>query len=311
MHQSLRMDSERMCQSEENSMSYGWLYIPAIIFFTLPVLYGIYRSRKEAQSQLFREYYEVEKRCEQAIDSQSISKVKNAIEELSIAFHKAEPVLESESKSIFYDDMKDLKDQLSYLETKNWQSKAYKHLESFSSYYDLIMNGSLDTFRDVDKLFSAKEKCLDSWHKYFAVELIDYKTTIYPKRHLREYTGDLYDPCMESSDALNKKLSDKIQTMRPEYIRKMNLLERIVDYVAENPNIQRSCLLKISFEGFTQKEVNIGYKALIQERRLIEMKIGNVYYVDLTDNERGKDKYKTVKSETNSEDKQMIEKSCR
>lgn len=269
-------------------MGYYWLYIPALVCFLLPIINGIYKSRKEARLHAFRIYYAAEERCSRAMDSRSISVVQNAIDEWQSAFQEAEPVLDANYRHLFEVDIADLKTHLADIEEDDWLKKAEKYLDSFSECYMLIVNGDMETFRDVDRIFALKKRCISAWQKYFSVDLEPYRTTIYPKRYLREYMGELYDPCMESHDALEKKLSDYIQTARPEYRRKMRLFELLVAYVRNRESVLRAELMKAPFDGFTADEVKVCYKALLEKNRLTEYKMGSRLFVMLSDKETAK-----------------------
>lgn len=268
--------------------SYYWLYLPALIFFALGVIGGIYESRKKTRMQLYEDYCNVEERCIRALDSNSISKVSDAINEWQAAFEHAESVLDNVERSSYATNMEDLKCHLSDLEKENWLKKAERHLNDFYECYEIIADGEMENFKDVDQLFKLKGRCISAWQSYFHIDLDQYSTTIYPKRYLREYMGELYDPCMESHDALEKKLSDRIQIMRPEYNRKLRLYDDIMCYVSNMRSILRSELLRTPFTNYTLDEVKCCYRELLKRNRLVEYKLGDRFFVALSDSEQSR-----------------------
>lgn len=276
--------------------NYYWLYLPAAVCFMIAILSAIWHEKRGTDNQLYRDYYEIEKRCAHALESRSINTVQNTIDEWQSAFTKAEPVLDDATRYLFNVDMADLRQHLADLEEEKWAEKAEKHLSVFSNCYEMIMNGDMETFRDVDHLFALKKRCVSAWQDYFAVDLEPYRTTIYPKRYLREYMVDLYDPCMESHEALEKKLSEKIQYMRPEYRRKIQLFDILLDYVANEQSVMRNKILNLSLDGFTTDEIKICYRSLIKQNKMVEIKLADHVFVSLSDKEQDKRQKSVVKS---------------
>lgn len=264
-----------------------YLLIP-LSFILLGIIGAICESRKQMRKQALKTYLSIEKRCVRAIDSHSLNKVRNAIREWEVAYHEAEPILEPVFRRVYEQDMKDLKANLACLEEDHWLRKAEKYLDSFSMCYELIMDGQMENFKDVEELFRLKKRCISAWQNYFSIDLTEYESTIYPKRYLREYMGELYDPCMESHEALEKKLSERIQIMRPEYKRKMQLYELIVSFVWNNVSVLRTELLRKPFDGFTPEEVKCCYNALLKKNRLMEYKMGGRVFAMASDKECSK-----------------------
>lgn len=270
----------------------------SVFFLLMPIISAISHSRRERIDA----YFEVQDRCSNFLNSRSIEKVRYAILDLKKAYADAESVLNWAGKEEYSETLSQLQDTFAELEEKQWQKKADPHLENFLLYYESIMNGDMETFSDVDTLFKEKTKCITEWQKYFSVDLSIYETIMYPKRYMRECAGDLYDPCMESHEALEKKLSDKIQYMRPEYRRKARLYDIIVDYVASEQSVMRTKLFTAGFNGFTDEEVKICYRALLKKNRLVEIKLGNRLFVTLSDKEQIKRDNKANHADNNGGD---------
>lgn len=269
-------------------MNYYLLYIPGIVLLLLPLLYAIIHGKSEEKQASIENYFRVSERCMDALDRKSVEAVTHFMDEYEYAYADAEPALSDFYREEHKQDMDDLWERVAEIEQEEWLQKAEKHLTAFWECYELIMDGEMENFRDVDHVFSLKKRCISEWQNYFAVDLSQYRTTIYPKRYLREFMGDQYDPCMESHDALEKKLSDRIQSARPEYKRKKRLYDLIVAHVRQNPGIMRADLMKTDFPGFNAEEVKYCYKALLDKNRLMEYKMGSRYFVTLSDKEAAK-----------------------
>ena len=177
------------------------------------------------------------------------------------------------------------------METERWERKADKYLEKFYEAWIFVTTSDpADHFKEAEELMRAKKRCISAWQGYFGIDLEEYDTVVYPKRHLREYMADEYETCMESHDTLEKRLAKCVETARPEYRRKMKLYDHIVDYVRSVESIARADLLRHPFDGFIDDEVKCCYRELIKKNRLVEIKIGNKYFVSLSDKEKTKKK---------------------
>lgn len=269
-------------------MNYYVLLLPGIILLLLPILYGIFHGRTVEKSESLDRFFKTSDRCMDALDRKTAESVTRFMDEYEYAYSESEQHLSEFYRKEFHEDMDDLREHLRQIEEEAWLKKAGKHLADFAESYEIIMGGEMETFRDVDRLFAQKKRCVSEWHKYFAIDLTQYKSTIYPKRYLREFMGDQYDPCMESSEALDRQLSGRIQSMRPEFTRKKRLYDLMVAYVREHPGIMRADLMKVNFPGFNADEVKYCYKPLLEKNRLVEYKMGSRYFVSLSDREAAK-----------------------
>lgn len=275
----------------------GCFILVVIIMFPL-----ILRLSREEES--FKNYSKADDKCERASEGNSIKRLKENISNLEDAYQQASPYFSSKQKDAHMHNMNEYRENLRLLEEEKWQRKADKYLQDFEDCYDIIRSRELEDFRDVELLLKYEKKCIDSWQKYFAIDLTEYESTLYPKHYLKEYMGDDYDPCMESKQALEKKLSEYIGHMRPEYKRKRKLYKILVDYVSEVGSIKRSDLFKTVFDGYTSDEIKCCYRELIKKNRLVEIKLGNPYFVSLSDREAAKKKNVTTTSNTRESEKQ-------
>ena len=265
-------------------------HLPAFIaaFFVILVCFIIYCGSRGEARQRTQNYLEASDKLFTAVDSKSIKKVRESISCLDYEYNKVKDITGSSGNYLYSEDRGFLVEHLHDLEQDKWEKKANKYLQEFSDCYLSIVSHELEHFESVELLYKTKKRCIEQWQKYFAIDLSEYETTIYPKRYLRDWMGDDYDPCMESHATLEKKLNECVAVMRPEYKRKTALLDIIVNYVATKNTISRSDLLKKTFKGYSQDEVKYCYRELIKTNRLFEMKIGGRYFVSLSDKEAAK-----------------------
>ena len=64
----------------------------------------------------------------------------------------------------------------------------------------------------------------------------------------------------------------------------------------------RTKLFSAVFNGFTQEEVKICYRALLKNNRLVEIKLGNRIFVTLSDKEHAKRDKEAKHTRTNERD---------
>lgn len=276
-------------------------------FFVLPIILirvGKKQRERDEIRQRRLQYMEASDKLISAISSNSIKRVKESINQLDYEYTKVQDVMNTHGDGMYQEDRKMLVEQLRDLEQAKWEKKADRYLQEFLDYYMMLEAGDFQSFQDVEQLFKAKKRCIDLWQRYYAINLEEYQTTIYPKRYMREWMGEDYDPCMESHDALEKKLSSIVDKMRPEYKRKQALFDIIVNYVAARGSISRADLQKKKFDGYTVDEAKCCYRALIKSNRLVEVKLGSRYFVSLSDKEASKERKQSVK-----EEKKMIARS--
>lgn len=269
---------------------YWYLYLPCVIILMCPVLYHLFKIPAEKKKEKLRGYFKTDDKFDRMIDSKSVEKVEDYIQELESAYDEAEPYMTDSVRYIGRSNINDLNDHLKDIEEEKWEKKAGPHLQEFIDCFTTVMDGELNNFKDVELLLKVKNRCIREWQAYYAVDLSDYRNTIYPKRYMREVMESLeiYDPCVESHETLERKLNNAIQTARPEYKRKMKLYRDIIDYVRQEKSVSRGALLKHEFEGFVPEEVRACYRALLRENRLVEIKIGSKVFVSLTDSEAAK-----------------------
>lgn len=93
---------------------------------------------------------------------------------------------------------------------------------------------------------------------------------------------------LDSRGALQTALDAAIEPLKPEQRRKRALYRNVMEYVAKGESVQRAALLKNPFPEATAEEVRFCYRELVREYRLVEIKIGNRWFVTLSDKEKEK-----------------------
>lgn len=189
------------------------------------------------------------------------------------------------SEHIYQEDIRDIRENYEALSIEEWQGRARKILDKFYALYEMITDPN---FKDVDKAYRSKKRCIEYWQEYYAS--IPYETGIWydAKNYMKEYLGDGYDDCMFTHEALEKRLARCIEEMKPEYQRKMKLRGQILDLVAERESVMRAELVSMPFDGCTKQEVEYCIRELVDSYRLVALKIGNRYFISLSDKEKAK-----------------------
>ena len=268
------------------------LFLPALILFLLPVIASLITQVGSGHSEKVQQYDRINKKyTEKGLNARTSGHAKQCLQMLEDGYSEIKDQLTDSSRYVYETDINDVRQNIADLEKEEWARKSIPHLQEFSDCYLSLINHDLENFNDVELFFAVKSKCIREWQAYFGIDLSGYTTTIYPKRYLREWMGEDYDPCMESHDALEKKLSSYVAAMRPEQKRKNRLYNEIVKYVSLQGTIARSDLLRIPFSGFIQEEVKSCYRVLVKSNRIVETKLGGRWFVSLSDKELSKKKY--------------------
>ena len=261
------------------------------MFIVLGIIGVLSLGKRQEKAEIVNYMERCDKAVEKGLNASSAEKVRESIQEVSDAYREVKRTVPRLGDQFHRDDFHELREHLREAEQDQWERKADKYLQGFYDSYSMLESGELASFKDVELLFRYKKRCIDYWQKYFAIDLQKYETTIYPKRYMKEWLGEDYDPCMDSHEALEKKLSSFVQEMRPEYQRKMQLYEILVEYVARRQSVFKTELLKVKIDGFTDEEKRCCYRELLKKNRLVEIKMGNRLFVTLSDKEASKKKW--------------------
>lgn len=187
------------------------------------------------------------------------------------------------SDHIYQEDIADIRENYEALAREEWASKADRILDRFYNLYVIITSPD---FQDVEKAYRSKKQCIEAWQDYFFSVNDESGIWYDAKAHMKEYLGDGYDDCMFSHESLEKKLKQSIEEMRPEYKRKQKARVELLDLVAERKSIKRAELCAMQIEGCTQGEMEYMVKELVEKDKLVAVKIGNRYFVSLSDREK-------------------------
>lgn len=191
------------------------------------------------------------------------------------------------------DDIKDAQEIVDELSLEKIENKVNPMLDDLLHYYTVIMDGD---FNDVDRLVALRNKCITILQKYINICLHG-EYTISSRGHMMEYFGEEYDPCMDNSTDLKAKLDRRIMELRPEKERKLKIISQMLSLVEREESIMRANLLKTQFNDCTADELKSCYREMVDKNRLAEIKIGNRYFVMLSDKEKKKRQPKKTKQE--------------
>lgn len=259
-----------------------WWFIGIMVALFVFAVVGEIISLRNKMSSTEREFAEeAHKLSNKGLDAKTSRKAEEALLQYEAAYSYAKSQTSLRSESIYQEDLEYLQDHYRSLSREEWEQRAGKLLDKFLELYLMITDPS---YKDVEKAYRSKKKCIEYWQKYFASPPED--VVVYPKQYIKDYLMDYYDPCMESHELLEKKLSSSIEQMKPEYKRAVKLRKDLLDIVAQSDGMMRSELLSKSFDGSTKKEVEWCYRELVKRYKLVEIKINNRYIVKLSDKER-------------------------
>lgn len=202
--------------------------------------------------------------------------------EMAVASGTSEKAL-----AIMRDNLRESREDVEQRKKDKWEEKADKVLSDFADEYEQVISCEECTFSELEQVIKSRNRCVNLWYKYWDT-LRDCDVTVYPKQYMRDYLGNDYDPCMESSEALKKKLDEHVNIIRPEYQRKKKLLNAILKEIENEDMVMRVALLKRSFSNATEKEVACCYRALVAGGKVVEIKIGNRWFAMLSDKEKKK-----------------------
>lgn len=248
-----------------------------LILGCMPISGGMSRKEAEFSDQAYKLHIK-------GVDATTYKKAEEALIHYEMLYSEARSQTKLMDEHIYEEDLQDIRENMETLATEEWQKKAGIILDKFAELYYMITNPA---FQDIDKAYRSKKRCIDYWHKYF-FSIPEDGIWRDPKGFMKEYLGEDFDACMYSLDTLEKKLSKCIEEMQPEYKRKVRLKKDIADLVERKQSVLRSELLRAKFSNATEKEIQYCYKELIANNILVEIKIGNRFFVYLSDKEKAK-----------------------
>lgn len=272
----------------------------AIIVVSLVIIVLVISIIQASKEQALNEHYDLsQKLTDKGADTNNLKVAKECMQTLSANYVQIKDYASPNSRTCFEDDIDMIKANAEALAEELWQKKANVYLDRIGELYWLIMDHNFDTvdsaYKSASKLMKAYDDLFEWTRKCFE-ENSDVWDSINiwdeAKRGIKDILEgeegyvfwDSYATAKASvRSQIQERVTKAIEEMRPEYKRKMSLIDKIMQYVSDNGTVQRSVLLRQSFEGFIAKEVASCYKGLVKEHRLIETKQGNYYFVCLSD----------------------------
>jgi hypothetical protein len=231
---------------------------------------------------------EVSKIASKGWDCEKSTTASKHLSEIKLRLDMAEVNGDSEwRKNLIRSEISDLQEHVDDLERWEWEEKANKILGQFLDCYQFVTEVEYHDFSNLEEVVKQRNKCVKLWYKYWeSIESVS--ITVYPKQYMVDFMGDCFDPCMHDGQKLKAVLDEAVNKERPEYRRKMKLLKEIADYVYSHDGLMRCELLKKKFDGCSEKEVACCYRILVKQHKIIEMKVGNRYFICLSDKETEK-----------------------
>ncbi len=251
------------------------------------------RRKKNEYHQLNYEHFYA------GMDAKKPETVQKHLEVLEEGYSEISHCMSKSDRKCYQEDIEELREYMCDLEEDEWRGKADSTLEKFLSIYRLIMESD---FRDVEKAQRSLNQCLKYYDSYWEITRKQSDESGNPSVQKR-----LWDEAREHfissfgtdkgimfwgsgcnlspREQIHQQLSLRIEQMRPEYKRKMRIFDDILALVAEKKSIPRSNLLSSELNNATPQEISCCYKALLKANRIVQVKLGNCYFVSLSDSE--------------------------
>ena len=246
---------------------------------------------------------EIDKLTERGLNSDKISTVKNNFESLRILHSLHASTASSYTQRYMEKSISEIKGYLSALLIGKWEETARKRLENFEMAYSSFLESD---FPDLATATRAKNSCLHHYDSFWDAKrsfeneyghcLQNYDVWEYARQEMTELLR-CYDrnfvfwdsPNYNNGNTVRKqleiKLTKKVDTHRPEYKRKTAIYKELLSIVEKEAPLYRSQLLKM-VENYDSKEVAAAYRYLVKKDKLYEYKVGNRFFVDLSDKEK-------------------------
>lgn len=232
-------------------------------------------------------------------ETENLKRAKECYFQLLTSYEGVKGFANANERYCYEDDIDLIRDNAEMLAERRWASKADEYLLKMEEAHSLIVQHN---FNNIEKAYSSKATFLKAYDAYFdwtrkcyddnygiwkSVKLWDEA-----KKCVTELLGEtgeyvFWDSTFPSNYSVRQQidanLTKHIESIRPEYLRKIKLNSLILDKIASCGSIQRSVLLKSFFDGFTAPEVQACYHGLVKVHDVIEVKQGSLYFVSLSD----------------------------
>lgn len=232
-------------------------------------------------------------------ETENLKRAKECYFQLLTSYEGVKGFANANERYCYEDDIDLIRDNAEMLAERRWASKADEYLLKMEEAHSLIVQHN---FNNIEKAYSSKATFLKAYDAYFdwTRKCYDDNYSIWKsvklwdeaKKCVTELLGEtgeyvFWDSTFPSSYSVRQQidanLTKHIESMRPEYLRKIKLNSLILNKIASCGSIQRSVLLKSSFDGFTAPEVQACYHGLVKVHDVIEVKQGSLYFVSLSD----------------------------
>ncbi len=225
-----------------------------------------------------------------ASDSSSIDKVRSYLDELEILAEDARRDGVPEGK---LQDIRKCRESVecSYqiLLEEKWKKEMDPIVDELNDCYELVMTAYNHTFQTVEDVIWARDRCLHLYDAYWAatgkfLEENQCRGRIRTDEYLNQWYPE--ENRFTTKWELQQKLDAAIEPLKPEQKRKKKLYRDILNWVAERDAVQQCALLKQEFPNATAEEVKYCYKDLVKWYKLVKYKMGNRWFVMLSDKEK-------------------------
>lgn len=280
-----------------------------IAFFALIVYYVV----SEGKSKKVSEYHKQnQKLTDKGSSTQNYNVAKNCLSDLESGYHEIKDYVGSNSRSCYEDDIVEVRSNIESIVFDKWDSKTHSILAKIEEKYGLLMNC---TFSDVEEAYRAQSQILKLYDSYWDYTREFYEEHVGDLVHIRiwdeardkmkfilgedegfTFWGNGQSAQVSVREQLNKKITARIEEIRPEYTRKKDIMEKLLVRIYDETNVMRCELMKMQeFSKYNPKEVQACYRALLKVKKIVEYKVENRYFVCLSDKEAAKRENTTKK----------------
>lgn len=235
-------------------------------------------------------YEQLDKIGLRASDSSSIDKVKSYLDELEILLKDARRDGAPEEKlEEIRRYQKDVDRDYQILLEEKWEKKVDPIVDELNDCYEFVTMAYNHTFQKVEDVIWARDRCLDLFDLYWKaadtfLEENQCRGRIRTGEYLNRWKPE--ENRFASRWELQQTLDAAIEPLKPEQKRKKKLYRDILNWVAEREAVQQCVLLRQEFPNATAEEVKYCYKDLVKRYKLVKYKMGNRWFVMLSDKEK-------------------------
>lgn len=281
---------------------YLLVFLLVIVLAFLGVSWSESEARQKKEDELMKFGDNALNRSNMATTTATI---KRHYEEFKSEYDRYSDPLSSSSKSFCDYTLNELRSNYITVLENDVDEKTEKYLDGFID--DFVLLTELMDFFDVDDAYKRKNSCLRNYDAYWETVSKISDNAVSDERSLvwEKAKKNFIDAFTENSQSnihfwdengMNKSVRQQlvaeidkcVETLKPEYKRKMKIYDDILSVVRSKESIKRADLLRTKIDNATEEEVSVCYKVLVKKGKLFEMKLGNRYFVSLSDKESQK-----------------------